>query len=253
MKFHPYTIILQQRREPYFTNRLIFAFIPEKPYILITFYPLMNLGGFSTLAEEVASCKSLIVAQTAMTTQMQSEITALKLEAITLRSSRAASLSAQENRRYSFGVKSGPKVDNTDTDKSASESALSSLTDENRRRCLSYSMFTPSTSSKTQKPIDVSSNEENVGDKNPVTDPMKLTASISNLRRKLKKNTSDSAPVNLKPSRGRKCLSKNTTSMTGSTAKLVLVEKFCFIYVSNLSSEQKTDDIMDVLKEIVYC
>lgn len=70
MKFHPYTIILQQRREPYFTNRLIFAFIPEKPYILITFYPLMNLGGFSTLAEEVASCKSLIVAQTAMITQM---------------------------------------------------------------------------------------------------------------------------------------------------------------------------------------
>jgi hypothetical protein len=43
---------------------------------------------------------------------------------------------------------------------------------------------------------------------------------------------------------------KNSSTLTGAKAKLVPLQKFCWTYVSNLSADQKVDDILAVLKEL---
>jgi hypothetical protein len=45
-------------------------------------------------------------------------------------------------------------------------------------------------------------------------------------------------------------VSKNSSTLTGAKAKLVPLQKFCWTYVSNLSADQKVDDILAVLKEL---
>ena len=45
-------------------------------------------------------------------------------------------------------------------------------------------------------------------------------------------------------------VSTNTSQINGAKAKLLPLERNCWIYVSNLSSQQTTEDILDVLKEL---
>lgn len=235
---------------------------------------------FSALFEEMASCKSLIMAQTTLITQLQSDITALKLEMLNSRPNPQVTLTAvknkSDNRRTSTGYKN-----NTDTNVSLNVNDKKRTPDDcntdtrlperNSRRYTGnfiplskyHNQENTRSISSSDEDHDFEDNEGQVAASkypNPIIPSSSGSREVLNIprsklasnnpqkRRNLTPNT-NTGRTNSKRSNIMR-ISKNNATFTGAKAKLLPMKKLCYTYVSNFDPEQTVDDILEVLREI---
>jgi hypothetical protein len=233
------------------------------------------------LNDELNNCKSLIVAQTALINQLYNAVIDLKFDLHKsqgpFQQASPSFKSAREKRRSDMEVKTNTLSDSSLATDIAVYNNTNNLTAVRRQSFVNISQ--PSDTEKLQnanspnleicrpkeagKNADITRQLQSTSiDASMITTNLPksyaLAASSSDFVATNQQKTSNSSnqhkttvPSSITDVRSSKrFVSKNSSTLTGAKAKLVPLQKFCWTYVSNLSADQKVDDILAVLKEL---
>lgn len=206
------------------------------------------------LLEELQNCKSLILTQSVLINQLQNDIADMKIKMYTSLHRPPPFGAINEKRRSGISVRTLEDVE-IDTLKSDNECAPASLKKAD--------LLNQSTSNRTDR--NVTHTTESVTRAAPtITFPNTPSTDIEDGSKsrgaaQYDDNSSKKHQNNLNSAHNRavtigknnkRFASKNFGATLGAKAKLMPVEKFSYIYVSNLSPNQSTDDVMSVLREL---